>query len=93
MRSKTAAALLIVAVSVGLAPPAGAADTPDAAPPPSTAPAQILHYGRFGDVSVYASGEDGDAACTELTGSDGRAIKMPGGHHFDGSYPQITAEI
>jgi type IV secretory pathway VirJ component len=54
--SKTAAALLIVAVSVGSAPPAGAADTPDAAPPPSTAPAQILHYGRFGDVSVYASG-------------------------------------
>ncbi len=34
MRGKTAAALLIVAVSAGLATPAGAADTPDAAPPP-----------------------------------------------------------
>ena len=37
--------------------------------------------------------EDGDAACAELTGSDGSAVKMPGGHHFGGSYPQIAAEI
>ena len=64
MRGKTAAALLIVAVSAGSATPAGAAEAPDAAPaltaaPSSTVPAatpvQILPYGRFGDVSVYAS--------------------------------------
>jgi type IV secretory pathway VirJ component len=28
-----------------------------------------------------------------LTGADGSAIKMPGGHHFGGGYPQIAAEI
>jgi type IV secretory pathway VirJ component len=37
--------------------------------------------------------EDGDAACAELTGQDGSAVKMPGGHHFGGSYAQIAAEI
>ena len=36
---------------------------------------------------------DPDAACAEVTGHDGSFLKMPGGHHFDGSYAQIAGEI
>ena len=36
---------------------------------------------------------DRDAACTELTGKNGVAVKMPGGHHFAGGYAHIAAEI
>jgi len=43
-------------------------------------------------VCLYGE-EDGDAACAQLTGKAGSAVKMPGGHHFGGSYPEIAAEI
>ncbi len=36
---------------------------------------------------------DRDAACAELTGIDGVAVKLPGGHHFGGSYAAIAGEI
>jgi type IV secretory pathway VirJ component len=36
---------------------------------------------------------DRDAACAQLTGADGSMLKMPGGHHFGGSYARIAAEI
>jgi type IV secretory pathway VirJ component len=37
--------------------------------------------------------QDTDAACARLTGRDGSAVKMAGGHHFSGSYREIAAEI
>jgi type IV secretory pathway VirJ component len=37
--------------------------------------------------------EDKDAACDELTGKEGIAVKMPGGHHFGGSYAAMAAQI
>lgn len=43
-------------------------------------------------VCLYGE-EDGDAACAQLTGKGGSAVKMPGGHHFGGRYPEIAAEI
>jgi type IV secretory pathway VirJ component len=36
---------------------------------------------------------DKDAACAELTGNDGSAVKMSGGHHFGGSYEKIAEQI
>ena len=37
--------------------------------------------------------EDGDSACAQLTGHDGAAVQMAGGHHFGGGYADIAAEI
>jgi type IV secretory pathway VirJ component len=37
--------------------------------------------------------DDGDSACADVSGKDGVVVKMPGGHHFGGSYAQIAAEI
>jgi type IV secretory pathway VirJ component len=37
--------------------------------------------------------DDGDSACAALTGKEGVAVKMPGGHHFGGGYADIAAEI
>jgi type IV secretory pathway VirJ component len=37
--------------------------------------------------------QDADAACAKLTGRDGSAVKMSGGHHFSGGYREIAAEI
>ena len=36
---------------------------------------------------------DKDAACEQLTGKEGVAVKMPGGHHFAKDYPSIAAQI
>jgi type IV secretory pathway VirJ component len=37
--------------------------------------------------------DDADAACSQVTGRDGAAVKMNGGHHFGGGYAEIAAEI
>jgi type IV secretory pathway VirJ component len=37
--------------------------------------------------------DDADSACSQLTGHDGSALKMAGGHHFGGSYAEIAAAI
>jgi type IV secretory pathway VirJ component len=37
--------------------------------------------------------EDPDAACKHLTGHDGSALVMPGGHHFGGGYAAIAQQI
>jgi type IV secretory pathway VirJ component len=37
--------------------------------------------------------DDEDSACAEVTGKEGIAVKMPGGHHFGGGYEEIAAEI
>jgi type IV secretory pathway VirJ component len=34
--------------------------------------------------------DDGDSACSTLTGRGGSAFKMQGGHHFGGSYAEIA---
>jgi type IV secretory pathway VirJ component len=36
---------------------------------------------------------DADSACKQLTGHDGSALVMPGGHHFGGGYSEIADEI
>ncbi|HWJ33861.1 MAG TPA: AcvB/VirJ family lysyl-phosphatidylglycerol hydrolase [Steroidobacteraceae bacterium] len=37
--------------------------------------------------------DDADSACKQLTGHDGSALEMPGGHHFGGGYAEIAEEI
>ncbi len=37
--------------------------------------------------------DDPDSVCAEVTGKEGIAVKMPGGHHFGGGYADIAAEI
>jgi type IV secretory pathway VirJ component len=37
--------------------------------------------------------DDADSACKELTGHDGSALVMPGGHHFGGGYAEIAERI
>jgi type IV secretory pathway VirJ component len=37
--------------------------------------------------------EDADSACKQLTGHDGSALEMPGGHHFGGGYADIADVI
>ncbi len=37
--------------------------------------------------------DDADSACKELTGHDGSALVMPGGHHFGGGYVEIAEQI
>jgi type IV secretory pathway VirJ component len=37
--------------------------------------------------------DDGDSACAEVSGKEGVAVKMPGGHHFGGGYSDIATEI
>jgi type IV secretory pathway VirJ component len=36
---------------------------------------------------------DADSACKQLTGHDGSALELPGGHHFGGGYSEIADEI
>jgi type IV secretory pathway VirJ component len=37
--------------------------------------------------------DDADSACKQLTGHDGSALVMPGGHHFGGGYVEIAEQI
>jgi type IV secretory pathway VirJ component len=37
--------------------------------------------------------DDADSACQQLTGHDGTALVMPGGHHFGRGYVQIADQI
>jgi len=37
--------------------------------------------------------DDADSACKQLTGHDGSALVMPGGHHFGGGYVDIADQI
>jgi type IV secretory pathway VirJ component len=37
--------------------------------------------------------DDADSACRQLTGHDGSALVMPGGHHFGGGYVEIAQQI
>jgi len=37
--------------------------------------------------------DDRESTCAKLAGTDAIVVKMPGGHHFDGSYGAIAKEI
>ncbi len=37
--------------------------------------------------------EDPDAACAQVTGHDGVALKLRGGHHMEGAYGEIAEDI
>jgi type IV secretory pathway VirJ component len=56
-----------------------------------TAP-ELDHWSGSPYLCLYGE-DDADAACKEVTGRDGTAVKMNGGHHFAGSYAEIAAEI
>jgi type IV secretory pathway VirJ component len=43
-------------------------------------------------VCIYGE-EDGESVCSQLAGAAGTAVKLPGGHHFGGSYREIANEI
>jgi type IV secretory pathway VirJ component len=43
-------------------------------------------------VCIYGE-EDGESVCAQIPGKSGTAVKLPGGHHFGGSYAEIATEI
>jgi type IV secretory pathway VirJ component len=57
----------------------------------ATAP-ELEHWSGEPYLCLYGE-DDGDSACAEVTGKEGVAVKMPGGHHFGGGYADIAAEI
>ncbi len=57
----------------------------------ATAP-ELQHWSGAPYLCLYGEA-DGDAACAEVTGKGGVAVKMSGGHHFGGSYADIAAQI
>jgi type IV secretory pathway VirJ component len=56
-----------------------------------TAP-ELQHWTGSPYLCLYGE-SDADAACAQLTGHDGSALKLAGGHHFGGGYAQIADEI
>ncbi len=57
----------------------------------ATAP-ELEHWSGAPYLCLYGE-NDGDSACAQLTGKEGIAVKMPGGHHFGGGYADIAAQI
>lgn len=53
---------------------------------------ELEHWSGSPYMCLYGE-SDADAACAALTGHDGSVFKMPGGHHFGGSYAAIADEI
>ncbi len=53
---------------------------------------ELEHWSGSPYLCLYGE-SDGDAACATLTGHDGSALKLPGGHHFAGEYSAIAHEI
>jgi type IV secretory pathway VirJ component len=43
-------------------------------------------------VCIYGE-EDGESVCAQLASKGGTAVKLPGGHHFGGSYAEIAAQV
>jgi type IV secretory pathway VirJ component len=43
-------------------------------------------------VCIYGE-EDTESVCAQVGAHNGTAVKLPGGHHFGGSYPEIATEI
>ena len=59
---------------------------------PETLP-EVLRIKDLPFVRIYGEEED-DSICPRLpAGGSARAVKMPGGHHFDGGYEQLAEVI
>jgi len=56
-----------------------------------TAP-ELAHWSGSPYLCLYGA-DDADSACKQLTGHDGSALEMPGGHHFGGGYAEIAEVI
>ena len=56
-----------------------------------TAP-ELAHWSGSPYLCLYGE-DDADSACKQLTGHDGSAYQMHGGHHFGGGYTEIADEI
>ena len=56
-----------------------------------TAP-ELEHWSGSPYLCLYGA-DDPDSACKAITGRDGTAIEMPGGHHFDGGYTKVADAI
>lgn len=57
----------------------------------ATAP-ELQHWSGAPYLCLYGA-DDKDAACAQITGKEGVAVKMAGGHHFGGGYADIAAQI
>ena len=57
----------------------------------ATAP-ELHHWTGAPYLCLYGE-NDKDSVCEQMAGEDGLAVKMPGGHHFGGSYANIAGEI
>ncbi len=57
----------------------------------ATAP-ELQHWSGAPYLCLYGA-DDKDAACAQITGKEGVAVKMAGGHHFGGGYVDIAAQI
>ncbi len=57
----------------------------------ATAP-ELQHWSGAPYLCLYGA-NDADSACAQVTGKEGIAVKMPGGHHFGGGYADIAAQI
>ncbi len=57
----------------------------------ATAP-ELQHWSGAPYLCLYGA-DDKDAACAHITGKEGVAVKMSGGHHFGGGYADIAAQI
>jgi type IV secretory pathway VirJ component len=53
---------------------------------------ELVRWSGSPYVCIYGE-EDGDSVCSQLAGKNGTAVKLPGGHHFGGSYAEIATEI
>lgn len=56
-----------------------------------TAP-ELEHWSGAPYLCLYGE-DDADSACKQLTGHNGSAMVMPGGHHFGGGYSDIADVI
>jgi type IV secretory pathway VirJ component len=54
--------------------------------------AELARWSGAPYVCLYGE-HDRNAACEQVTGAGGEVVKMAGGHHFDGRYAAIAAEI
>ena len=53
---------------------------------------ELAHWSGSPYVCIYGE-EDGGSVCSKLVGTAGMAVKLPGGHHFGGSYAELTTQI
>ncbi len=53
---------------------------------------ELVRWSGSPYVCIYGA-EDAGSACEQLAGKNGSVVKLPGGHHFGGSYGQIATEI